>query len=97
MVSLDQRQPRALISIFVESRARFSATAWGNLPVLARYFGKSIVKQDHRTIKRRTRPMLGFKTLRCARNLLGGIEVTHMIEKGQMKETKEIAAEHFTC
>jgi hypothetical protein len=41
--------------------------------------------------------MLGLKTLRCAHNLLGGIEVTHMIEKGQMKETKEIAAEHFTC
>jgi putative transposase len=39
--------------------------------------------------------MLGLKTLRCAHNLLGGIEVTHMIEKGQMKETKETAAEQF--
>jgi hypothetical protein len=29
--------------------------------------------------------MLGFKTFRCARILLGGIEVMHMIAKGQMK------------
>jgi putative transposase len=46
-----------------------------------------IIEQDHRAIKRRTRPMLGFKNLRCARILLGGIEVVHMIAKGQMKDT----------
>ena len=45
----------------------------------------NLVEQDHRAIKRRTRPMLGFKTFRCARILLGGIEVMHMIAKGQMK------------
>jgi putative transposase len=45
----------------------------------------NLVEQDHRAIKRRTRPMLGFKTFRCARILLGGIELMHMIAKGQMK------------
>ncbi|ANB72697.1 transposase [Paraburkholderia phytofirmans OLGA172] len=30
--------------------------------------------------------MLGFKTFRCARILLGGIELMHMIAKGQMKD-----------
>ena len=45
----------------------------------------NLVEQDHRAIKRRTRPMLGFKTFRCARILLAGIEVMHMIAKGQMK------------
>jgi transposase-like protein len=44
----------------------------------------NVVEQDHRAIKRRTRPMLGFKTFRCARILLVGIELTHMIAKGQM-------------
>ena len=39
----------------------------------------------HRAIKRRTRPMLGFKTFRCARLLLAGIELMHMIAKGRMK------------
>jgi transposase-like protein len=45
----------------------------------------NIVEQDHRAIKRRTKPMLGFKDFRCARILLSGIELMHMIRKGQMK------------
>ena len=44
----------------------------------------NIVEQDHRAIKRRTRPMLGFKDFRCARILLAGIELMYMIKKGQM-------------
>jgi hypothetical protein len=31
--------------------------------------------------------MLGFKTFRCARALLGGIEPMHMIAKGQVKDS----------
>ena len=46
----------------------------------------NIVEQDHRAIKRRTKPMLGFKNFRCARILLSGIELMHMIRKGQMKD-----------
>lgn len=42
----------------------------------------NIIDQDHRAIKRHTHPMLGFKNFRCARILLGGIEVAHMIAKG---------------
>jgi transposase-like protein len=45
----------------------------------------NIVEQDHRAIKRRSRPMLGFKHFSCARILLSGIELMHMIKKGQMK------------
>ena len=58
----------------------------------------NIVEQDHRAIKRRTRPMLGFKVFRCARILLGGIEVMNMIVKGQMKYargTNPSAADQF--
>jgi putative transposase len=32
--------------------------------------------------------MLGFKDFRCARILLSGIELMHMINKGQMKNSK---------
>ncbi|MFM0341960.1 IS6 family transposase [Paraburkholderia fungorum] len=46
------------------------------------------IEQDHRAVKRRTRPMLGFKDFRCARIILGGIAVMHMIRKGQMKYAK---------
>ncbi|SAL49968.1 integrase catalytic region [Caballeronia sordidicola] len=45
----------------------------------------NVVEQDHRAIKRIVRPMLGFKSFRCARIILGGIELMHMIAKGQMK------------
>jgi putative transposase len=57
----------------------------------------NLVEQDHRAIKRRTRPMLGFKNFRSARILLGGIEVAHMIAKGQMKDngTQQTSAEQF--
>lgn len=44
---------------------------------------KNVVEQDHRAIKRRTRPMMGLKDFRCARTLPGGIELMHMIAKGQ--------------
>jgi putative transposase len=46
----------------------------------------NVVEQDHRAIKRRTRPMFGFKDFDCARVILSGIEVMHMIKKGQMKD-----------
>jgi transposase-like protein len=39
----------------------------------------NIVEQDHQAVKRRTRPMLGFKDSRCARIILGGVELTHVI------------------
>lgn len=58
----------------------------------------NVVEQDHRAIKRRTRSMLGFKTFRCARILLAGIELMHMIAKGQMqcaRGTHPSAAEQF--
>jgi putative transposase len=45
----------------------------------------NIVEQDHRAIKRRVRPMMGFKDFRCARIILSGIELMHMIRKGQMR------------
>lgn len=57
----------------------------------------NIVEQDHRAIKRRTRPMIGFKDFRCARIILSGIETMHMIRKGQMKDSgvTRTAADQF--
>ncbi len=43
----------------------------------------NLVEQDHRNIKRRIRQMLGFKSFRRAQTLLAGIELLHMIRKGQ--------------
>lgn len=57
----------------------------------------NIVEQDHRAIKRRTRPMMGFKDFRCARIVLGRTEVMHMIRKGQMNANRknQTPAEQF--
>ena len=43
----------------------------------------NLVERDHRAIKRRTRPMLGFKDFHCAAKIIAVIETVHMIRKGQ--------------
>jgi putative transposase len=43
------------------------------------------IEQDHRAIKRRVRPTLGFKSVTSARAILGGIEMVHMMRKQQAK------------
>ena len=45
----------------------------------------NIVEQDHRLIKRITKPMLGFKNFLCAQATLAGIELIRMIKKGQLR------------
>jgi putative transposase len=58
-----------------------------------------MVEQDHRGVKRVTRPMLGFKSFEAAQDTLVGIELMNMIKKRQMvvKEGDEgfTAAELF--
>ena len=44
----------------------------------------NIVEQDHRGVKRVTRPMLGFKAFDAAQSTLTGIELMHMLRKGQL-------------
>ena len=46
----------------------------------------NIVEQDHWAIKR-----VGFKTFRCARIIIAGIETMHMIRKGQLPDIKDEA------
>ncbi|WP_028215558.1 DDE-type integrase/transposase/recombinase, partial [Paraburkholderia mimosarum] len=57
----------------------------------------NLIEQDHRPIKRIVKPMLGFKDFRCARIILSGIEVMHMIMKGQLQDENiaRTAAEQF--
>src|SRR5919108_1651021 len=40
--------------------------------------------QDHRSVKRVTRPMLRFKSFEAAQGTLAGIELMHMLRKGQL-------------
>jgi putative transposase len=42
----------------------------------------NVVEQDHRAVKRITRPLLGFKSVEAAQSTLAGIELMHMLCKG---------------
>ncbi|NDZ18823.1 IS6 family transposase [Variovorax sp. WS11] len=58
----------------------------------------NLVEQDHRSVKRRIRPMMGFKSFHCAGRLIAGIETMHMIKKGQLRCPGGLAfahADHF--
>ncbi len=46
---------------------------------------KNRIEQDHRAIKRRVRPMLGFKSMASASVTLSGIEMIHMMRKQQAR------------
>jgi putative transposase len=42
------------------------------------------VEQDHRDVKRVTRPRLGFKAFDATQVTLAGIELMHMLKKQQL-------------
>ena len=50
--------------------------------VRQKYLNK-IIEQAHRFIKRRIRPVLGFKSFASAASVLAGIELVNMIRKAQ--------------
>jgi transposase-like protein len=54
-----------------------------------------IVEQDHRGVKRVTRPMLGFKAFDAAQDTLVGIDLLHMSKKSQ--RVVEAGEEGFTA
>ncbi|WP_429557460.1 IS6 family transposase [Paraburkholderia youngii] len=59
----------------------------------------NIIEQDHRAIKRIVRPMMGFKDFWCTRIILSGIEVMHMIRKGQLNNgggTRTVAEQFYS-
>jgi putative transposase len=58
-----------------------------DVPIMVRQvkYLNNIVEQDHRAIKRVTKPVLNFKSFRAASAVLAGIELMHMIRKGQFE------------
>ena len=71
-----------------------SMQADSGLPIQMRQskYLNNLVEQDHRAVKRITRLMLGFKSFRCARIRIAGIETMHMIRKGQLGALKDLAS-----
>jgi transposase-like protein len=57
--------------------------AWKNTKLRSSKYLNNLIEQDHRGIKSRTGPMLGFKNFDCAATTVAGIELLHRIRKGQ--------------
>jgi len=55
----------------------------------------NIIEQDHRFIKKITRPMKGFKAFHSASATLEGIEVAHMIRKNQLASKGQCPFQQF--
>jgi len=53
----------------------------------------NIIEQDHRFKKKKTRQMLGFMSFETAKSTLRGIEIMHMIYKGQFEEIQCVLSE----
>jgi putative transposase len=63
----------------------YNAEHYAEMEIRQAKYLNNIVEQDHRAIKRLARPMLGFKTFWSATVALVGIEIMHMIRKGQLR------------
>jgi transposase-like protein len=64
----------------------------GELPTRGRVrssqYLNNLIEQDHRRVKQRIRPMLGFKRFDNAAITISGIELAEKIKKGQFKTGK---------
>ncbi len=76
----------AILTCDAESHLRDRSSRWLK-PIRIRQsaYLNNRIEQDHRAVKRRIRPMLGFKSGKSARAILSGIEMIHMMRKGQAK------------
>jgi len=65
--------------------AMYEINASSEIPIIVRQvkYLNNIVEQDHRAVKRVTKPMLNFKSFRSAKCALAGIELMHTIRKDQ--------------
>ena len=67
------------------------------IEVLQVKYLNNLIEQDHRFIKKITRPMMGFKSFAAAQATLAGIETAHMIRKGQLAANGQTAFQQFVA
>ena len=68
---------------------------WSFIDILQVKYLNNIIAQDHRFIKKLTRPMMGFKAFHSASATLCGIEIARMIRKGQLNQAGVPAYRQF--
>ena len=70
--------------------ASYNSEHDANIEIRQVKYLNNIVEQDHRAVKRVVRTMLGFKSFRSAAATIAGIELMHMIRKGQLPATGKL-------
>ena len=79
----------------INARLKFIET--GKLiEILQVKYLNNIIEQDHRFIKKMTKPMMGFKAFHSAVATLAGIEAAHMIRKEQLQQNGVTVFQQFT-
>ena len=63
----------------------------GSIEIRQVKYLNNIVEQDHRGVKRRTGPMLGFKSFHSAQRTLAGVELVHMLRKCQHENSSKMS------
>jgi putative transposase len=59
------------------------------IEVRQRKYLNNIVEQDHRLVKQKMRASLGWQTFHTAQATIAGIELVHMIRKGQVRPLQD--------
>ena len=77
-------------AIRVYNKRNFTKIKWRQCKYL-----NNIVEQDHRFVKWKTQPMLGFKNFESAKRTLTGIEIIRMLKKDQLKSPKSSTIKSF--
>jgi transposase-like protein len=58
-------------------------SAWQDTKVRSSKYLNNMIEQDHRNVKARLGPMLGFKVFDYAATTVADVELMHRIRKGQ--------------
>ena len=77
-------------AIRVYNKRNFTKIKWRQCKYL-----NNIVEQDHRFVKWKVQPMLGFKSFESAKRTLTGIEIIRMLKKDQLKSPKSSTIKSF--
>jgi transposase-like protein len=68
--------------------------AWKHTKLRSSKYLNNLIEQDHRGIKSRTGPMLGFKNFDCAAITIAGIELLRRIRKEQLSLGRLLLKNH---
>jgi transposase-like protein len=85
----EPRDERAALRFLTKAIRRYNE-AYGTTILIRQVKDlNTLVEQDHRGVKRVTRPMLGIKSFDAAQSTLLGIELMHLLRKGRLARGAE--------